>query len=176
MEDLGLPEEAVQKNLLFGTARKPSSTMKVAMRPRDASTWFGVAPPDLSVIARARGADWLYSYLLDYYLDPGRPNGVNNLTFPDTAMPHVLWDLQGLQRRVEGEGEHGAPKLELVTPGKLSPEQYQRTVADLVTFLVYIGEPAKLVRYKVGALVLVFLVIFTVLAYLLKKEYWKDVH
>lgn len=180
--DLGLTEEQVENNLLFVTD-KIGDTMQVALRAEDAERWFGVAPPDLSVIARARGADWLYTFLLTFYEDPARPNGVNNLAFPDTAMPHVLWELQGLQRPIyetvtdaHGEEHQRIVGFELAVPGSQDEAEYRRTVADLVTFLVYLGEPAKLVRTTVGAWVLVFLVAFTILAYLLKREYWKDVH
>lgn len=181
-QDLDLTEEQVEDNLMFVTD-KIGDTMQVALRAADAERWFGVAPPDLSVIARARGADWLYTFLLTFYEDPTRPNGVNNLAFPDTAMPHVLWELQGIQRPVyeTGTDAHGDEHqrivgFELAVPGSQDVVAYRRTVADLVTFLVYLGEPAKRVRTAVGIWVLVYLVAFTILAYLLKREYWKDVH
>ena len=158
---------------------KIGNTMTVAMRPQDAEQWFGVAPPDLSVIARSRGADWLYSYLLGFYLDDSRPVGVNNLYFPDTAMPHVLWELQGLQRLVEphgdGHNDHST-RLEMAIPGDLNPQEYQRVARDLVSFLVYVGEPAKLVRYRVGFWTIAFLVVLLLATYMMKREYWKDVH
>jgi ubiquinol-cytochrome c reductase cytochrome c1 subunit len=179
-EDLGLPEDLVAENLMF-TTDKIGDTMQVAMRPADAEAWFGVPPPDLSVIARARGPDWLYSFLLGFYLDESRPTGVNNLYFDKTAMPHVLWKLQGLQRLVadtaDGAGGHGdGPRFELVQPGQLSPEEYAETVRDLVSFLVYVGEPAKLVRYKIGFWVIAFLSVLFIVTYLMKREYWRDVH
>ncbi len=179
-KDLQLDEAMVKANLMF-TTDKIGEPMTVAMRPVDAANWFGVPPPDLSVIARARGADWLYSYLMGFHLDEKRPTGVNNPYFPETAMPHVLWELQGLQRKVDAEhgGEHGhagPPTFELVQPGKLSPAEYETVVRDLVSFLVYVGEPAKLIRYKVGFWVLAFLSVLFLVTYLLKKEYWKDVH
>jgi len=179
-EDLGIDVETVSRNLMF-TTDKIGDTMQVAMAPADAEAWFGVAPPDLSVIARSRGPDWLYSFLLGFYLDPSRPTGVNNAWFPQTAMPHVLWELQGLQKLApeEGHGEghgHGAPRFELVQTGKLTPDEYAATVRDLVSFLVYVGEPAKLVRYKVGFWVIAFLAVLLLVTYLLKKEYWRDVH
>lgn len=174
--DMQLPDSVAKQNLLF-VAEKTSATMKVAMRPTDGANWFGVMPPDLSVIARSRGADYLYSYLLTYYDDPKRPTGVNNLTYPNTAMPHVLWELQGMQRLVADEGHgHGTGKLELRTAGTLSEEDYRSLVNDLVTFLVYMAEPAQLERQRLGVWVLLFLIGFTALAYLLKKEYWRDVH
>jgi ubiquinol-cytochrome c reductase cytochrome c1 subunit len=178
-EDLGLDEDLVKDNLMF-TTDKIGDPMKVAMSPADAEQWFGVPPPDLSVIARARGADWIYSFLLGFYEDPRRPTGVNNLYFPDTAMPHVLASLQGVQR-LAGEGEeaghdgHG-PQLELAAPGTLSPEEYAEVVRDLVSFLVYVGEPAKLIRYKLGFWVIAFLFVLLGATYLMKREYWKDVH
>lgn len=182
MEDLGLSKEAVEKNLMF-TTDKIGNPMQVAMRPADGEAWFGVAPPDLSVVARARGADWLYSFLMSFYQDPKRPTGVNNLYFPETAMPAVLSALQGVQRKVEHQaegaahgGHHAGPALELVVPGSQTPEEYANTVRDLVSFMVYLGEPAKLVRYKVGFWVISFLFVLFIACYLMNKEYWKDVH
>jgi ubiquinol-cytochrome c reductase cytochrome c1 subunit len=179
VEDLGLSEATVKTNLMFGTD-KIGDTMSVAMRPQDAEAWFGVVPPDLSVIARARGADWLYSFLLGFYRDDNRANGVNNLYFPDTAMPAVLSGLQGVQRKnvapaADKHGAHG-PLLELEAPGTQTPEEYAVTVRDLVSFLVYLSEPAKLVRYKVGFWVIAFLLVLLLATYLMKREYWKDVH
>jgi ubiquinol-cytochrome c reductase cytochrome c1 subunit len=179
--DLGIPESVVAESMMF-TTEKVGNTMQVAMRKEDGEAWFGIAPPDLSVIARARGADWLTTFLSTFYLDPKRPTGVNNLAFKDTAMPHVLWELQGLKRpsmetRVEGGHETvHITGLETVTAGLESDEAYAGTVRDLVNFLVYLGEPAKLVRYKVGFWVMLFLFGFFWIAYLLKKEYWRDVH
>jgi ubiquinol-cytochrome c reductase cytochrome c1 subunit len=180
--DLGLSDQQLRQNLMF-VAEKVGQTMTVAMRPEDGVHWFGVAPPDLSVIARARGSDWLYTYLRTFYLDDSRSFGVNNLVFKDTAMPAVLAGLQGFQKPVyktvknaEGSEEKVVEKLELVKPGKMSPAQYDRAVRDLVTFLTYVGEPAKLERQRVGAWVLLYLVVFLGLAYAMKREYWKDVH
>jgi ubiquinol-cytochrome c reductase cytochrome c1 subunit len=179
--DLGIPESVVAGSMMF-TTEKVGDTMQVAMRKEDGEAWFGVAPPDLSVVARARGADWLTTFLSTFYLDPKRPTGVNNLAFRDTAMPHVLWELQGLKRpstetRVEGGQEiTHITGLEAVSAGLESDEAYAGTVRDLVNFLVYLGEPAKLVRYKIGFWVMLFLFGFFWIAYLLKKEYWRDVH
>ncbi len=179
--DLGIPESVVAGSMMF-TTEKVGDTMQVAMRKEDGEAWFGVAPPDLSVVARARGADWLTTFLSTFYLDPKRPTGVNNLAFKDTAMPHVLWELQGLKRpstetRVEGGQEiTHITGLETVSAGLESDEAYAGTVRDLVNFLVYLGEPAKLVRYKIGFWVMLFLFGFFWIAYLLKKEYWRDVH
>ena len=178
VEDLDLSEELVLENLMFSTD-KIGNTMTVAMRPQDAEQWFGVVPPDLSVIARSRGADWLYSYLQGFYLDDSRPTGVNNLYFPDTAMPHVLWELQGLQRLVEPHDDlHGdqGTGLEMAIPGEMDPQEYQRVTRDLVSFLVYVGEPAKLVRYKVGFWTIAFLIVLLLATYMMKREYWKDIH
>jgi len=180
-EDLELSEEVVTENLMFATD-KIGSTMQVALKPADAKEWFGVAPPDLSVIARSRGADWLNTFFLTFYVDESKPTGMNNLAYPDTAMPHVLWELQGLQHLVHSEAEesdaHGAaaPSFKLEHPGAMDEREYRRSVRDLVNFLVYIGEPSKLVRYKIGNRVIMFLILFTVIAYLLKREFWKDIH
>ena len=185
MDDLGLSKESVEKNLMF-TTDKIGNQMQVAMRPADAEQWFGVPPPDLSVIARARGADWLYSYLMSFYRDDKRPTGVNNLYFPQTAMPAVLSRLQGVQRKAAASGEthateahgegHAPALLELELPGTQSPEEYAATVRDLVSFMVYLGEPAKLVRYRIGFWVIAFLFVLFIATSLLKREYWKDVH
>jgi ubiquinol-cytochrome c reductase cytochrome c1 subunit len=179
-QDLHIPEKLVEDNLMFATD-KIGSTMAVAMRARDAEAWFSVAPPDLSVIARSRGADWLYSFLISFYLDPSRPNGVNNLIFKDTAMPHVLWELQGWQAPVfqaekDGKKAKVIERLVLATPGKLSEAEFRETIRDLVNFLAYIGEPAQLIRRRLGPWVIGFLVVFLGIAYALKREYWKEVH
>lgn len=176
-EDLDLTAEQVERNLIF-TGQKIGDMMTNAMRPEDAQEWFGNPPPDLSLMARAEGADWLYSYLQNFYLDPTRPLGVNNLTSPNVAMPHVLGELQGWQKPVyknSGEGKI-IDRLELVRPGLMTREEYDRMVRDLVTFLVYISEPAQTTRTQVGVWVILFLGVLLVLSYLLKKEYWKDVH
>jgi len=184
-DDLGLTKEAVAQNLMF-TTDKIGNPMQVAMKPADAEQWFGVPPPDLSVIARARGADWLYSFLMGFYQDEKRPTGSNNLYFPTTAMPAVLSRLQGIQvlkpaaegdaAHDGGHGGHAGPTLELAMAGTMSPEEYATTVRDLVSFMVYLGEPAKLVRYRIGFWVIAFLFVLFIATYLLKKEYWKDVH
>ena len=182
-EDLGVTPDQLRDNLMF-TTDKVGDTMTVAMTQEDGTRWFGSPPPDLSVIARARGVDWLYTYLLTFYKDddPSRPWGVNNLAFPDVGMPHVLWQLQGLQVPVYREtaghnGEMGREidRLEPVTEGSMNPAEFRRAMRDLVNFLAYLSEPAKLQRYRIGAWVLLFLVLFFVVAYALKKDYWKDV-
>ena len=180
--DLGLSEAQVIQSLMF-TGERPSDTMKIAMRSDDAKRWFGTTPPDLSLIARARGADYLYSFLKSFYLDPSRPNGVNNLVMPSTAMPHVLWELQGYQKAVyegESDAEHNAvhktfKEFELADKGKMDPAQYDQFVRDTVNFLAYVGEPMQIERRNLGMRVLVFLFVFFLFAYFLKKEYWKDI-
>jgi len=171
----------VAENLMF-TGGKVGDLMTVATDPEDAVEWFGTVPPDLSVIARARGVDWLYTYLRSFYLDPSRVTGVNNLVFPDVGMPDVLWELQGWQKPVittvkDADGtEHKVIDLELVKPGLMSPKEFDRAVRDLVNFLDYMAEPGKHDRQALGVKVILFLLVFLVVAYLLKKEFWKDVH
>jgi ubiquinol-cytochrome c reductase cytochrome c1 subunit len=175
--DLGLTEQEVRQNLMFVTD-KIGDTMEIAMDPNDAEAWFGTPPPDLSVIARARGVDWIYTYLRGFYVDPSRPFGVNNVVFKDVAMPDVLWKLQGMQKAdfQEHEGQKVFEKFEQVTPGTMTPEEFDGAARDLTAFLSYIGEPIQMERRALGWKVLLFIAIFFVLAYLLKKEYWKDVH
>ncbi len=179
---LGLSDQQMMQNLVFA-GDKIGDYMTIATPPADAKKWFGTTPPDLSVIARARGNDWLYTYLRSFYLDPKRPLGVNNVVFKDVGMPHVLWELQGWQKPVyktvtgeDGKPEQVLDKLEIVTPGTMSPDDYDAAVTDLVNFLAYVGEPAKLERQSLGIKVLLFLAVFFVVAYLLKKDYWQDVH
>lgn len=173
--DLGLTEAQIKDNLMF-TTDKIGEQMTIAMRPAEAKKWFGAAPPDLTLIARARasadgsGADWLYTYLRTFYRDEARPTGWNNVIFANVGMPHILNELQGVQ--VLGE-DH---KLKLAVPGKLSPVEYDKQIADLVGFLVWMGEPHADLRKQLGIAVLVFLGILFVLSYALKKEYWKDIH
>jgi ubiquinol-cytochrome c reductase cytochrome c1 subunit len=152
--------------------------MHTAMNAHDSTKWFGTQPPDLSLIGRSRGADWLYSYLKGFYLEPKSPLGVNNVVFPDVGMPNVLWQLQGQQESVVKmiEGKQVVERLILKEPGTLSPKEFDTWVNDLVNFLVYVGEPVQLERQRMGKYVLFFLFMFLTIAYLLKKEYWKDVH
>jgi ubiquinol-cytochrome c reductase cytochrome c1 subunit len=170
-EDLGLSEEVVMENLVFSDA-KFGETMEIAMTAEAGDRWFGKAPPDLSLIGRSRGADWLYAYMRSFYQD--EKGGWNNLILPNASMPHVLWQEQGIQTLVHDED--GVAHLDLTTAGILNPEEYDDTVRDLVTFLDYLGEPAKLKRKNIGVWVILFLAVFTFLAYLLKAEYWRDVH
>lgn len=149
-----------------------------AMNSHDAEKWFGTTPPDLSLVARSRGADWLYSYLKGFYAEPNKLTGVNNAVFKDVAMPNVFWQQQGTQVAVikNIDGQDIVTELKLEQPGKLSPKEFDKMVNDLVNFLVYVGEPVQLEREKMGKYVLFFILMFIALAYLLKKEYWKDVH
>ena len=187
LEDLGLTEQQIKNNLIF-TGSKVGELMKNAMDPREAKEWFGAPPPDLTVIARARssgagsGGDWIYTYLRSFYRDPSRPTGWNNVVFPNVGMPHVLYRLQGEQalkveeKTLPSGHKEKERKLVLEKPGTVTPLEYDRLAADLANFLVYMGEPAKQSRVAIGIYVLMFLGVLFVLAYAMKKEYWKDVH
>ncbi|PXV58224.1 ubiquinol-cytochrome c reductase cytochrome c1 subunit [Dyella jiangningensis] len=176
-EDLGLSEDEVMKNLNF-TGAKFGDPVISHMPEDSAQQFFGKAPPDLSLEVRAKeqGPDWVFAYLNSFYVDPTRPVGWNNTVFPNASMPFPLWELQGIQTAVKKEGSDDVEKLELSQPGKLTPAQYQQATRDLTNFLEYASEPAALQRQRYGIWVLLFLAGFTFLAYLLKKEYWKDVH
>ncbi len=177
MQDIGLTEDQIKDNLMFA-ADKPGETMKVGMTKGDAKAWFGATPPDLSVIARSRGADWLYTYLRSFYRDDSRPTGWNNVVFDKVGMPHVMWNLQGeLEPVFKKDGEHEViERLQLAKPGSVTLAEYDAMVGDLVNYLVWMGEPAQLKRKQLGLVVLAFLAIFFVVAYYLKKEFWKDIH
>ncbi|MBI5007526.1 MAG: cytochrome c1 [Nitrosomonadales bacterium] len=173
--DIGMSEDDIKKLLPEGS--KLGSTMKSAMDAESAKMAFGVAPPDLSVIARSRGTDWLYTYLRSFYVDATRPSGVNNVVFPLVAMPNVLGGMQGEQAlHVEKHEGHEVQVLKLTTPGSMTAAEFDATVADLVNYLDFMAEPAKLVRYKLGYIVLGFLFLLLILTYALKKEFWKDIH
>jgi len=187
--DLGLSDEQIRNNLLF-TSDKIGDLMKVSMTARDGATWFGATPPDLSVIARAKasgqgsGADWLYTYLRTYYKDDERATGWNNLVFPSVGMPHVLWELQGVRtaKYVEEKDPHDPEKtirkfagFEQVTPGKMTPLEYDTAVADLVAYMDWMAEPVKNKRRQLGVWVLLFLGVFLVLTWRLNASYWKEV-
>ncbi|MFO1217523.1 MAG: cytochrome c1 [Burkholderiaceae bacterium] len=189
MTDLGLTEAQIKGNLLFA-AEKVGETMKVALDPKQGKEWFGAAPPDLSVIARSRagnggsGADYLYTYMRTFYRDDTKATGWNNLVFPSVAMPHVLWELQGQQRAVfvEAADPHDPKKtthafngFEQVTPGTMDKVAYDGAVADLVAFLQWMGEPAQNQRVRIGVWVMLFLAIFTVIAWRLNAAFWKDI-
>ncbi|NNF50931.1 MAG: cytochrome c1 [Gammaproteobacteria bacterium] len=180
-KDLQLSESQMLENLMF-TGDRIFDTMTIAMPADEASAWFGRTPPDLSLTGRSRGADWLYTYLMTFYVDEKSPVGSNNLALPGASMPHVLWELQGLQRAVfrdeldDGGNVHKVfEDFEPVTQGSLTPREYEQFVRDIVNFLAYIGEPVQLKRRAMGGWVLAFLLVFFVLALLLKKEYWSDV-
>ncbi len=152
--------------------------MLTAMNRHDAKKWFGTAPPDLSLIARSRGEDWLVSYLKGFYQDTSKQRGVNNTVFPDVAMPNPLWQLQGVQKATIKtiDGHKVITGLVITEPGTMTAKQFDKAVNDIVAFLVYAGEPAQVQRRSMGKYVLLFILMFGVIAYLLKKEYWKDVH
>ena len=189
LRDIGLTEDQIKKNLMFATD-KVGDTMKVALDAKQAKDWFGATPPDLTVVARSRagpggsGADYLYTYLRTYYRDDTKATGWNNLAFPSVGMPHVLWELQGQRaaRFVEVKDPHDPSKtvhrfdgFEQLTPGQLSPLQYDEAVGDLVAYLQWMGEPAQGQRVRIGVWVLIFLGLFTVIAWRLNAAYWKDV-
>ena len=179
--DLNLSEDELINNLMFN-AEKTFETINVAMRPDEAERWFGVAPPDLTLIGRSRGADYIYSFLKGFYIDPERATGVNNTVLAGTSMPHVLGGLQGYQRAVyemheEADGsqtEHMAG-LELAVPGTMDEEAYDEFVRDTTNFLVYIAEPIRAERRQLGVWVLMYLLFFLIIARMLKKQIWKDV-
>ncbi|MCC6473057.1 MAG: cytochrome c1 [Burkholderiales bacterium] len=203
LRDLGLSDSQIRDNLLF-TSDKVGDLMAIGMTRQDGKAWFGVAPPDLSVIARSRGADWLYTYLRAFYRDASSPTGWNNLVFDRVAMPHVLWHLSGQAvlevREFRSEGEARAAQLQskafstiaeqgegahkrfllrsmrVDVPGSLSPAKYDETVRDLVNYMVWMAEPAQQSRVKIGIAVILFLVVLLVLTWLLYRQYWKDIH
>jgi ubiquinol-cytochrome c reductase cytochrome c1 subunit len=183
LENIGLSEQLIRDNLMF-TGERVGDQMKVAMRPADAKVWFGTAVPDLTLIARQRnsefgsGADWLYTYLRQFYRDDSRPTGWNNVVFENVGMPHVLWELQGDQVATVSENADGSKSvaLSLAKPGTMSAAEYDNAVADLVSFLVWMGEPVADKRKTIGLFVLAFLAGLFVLSYALKKNYWKDIH
>lgn len=185
LQDIGLTEAQIRDNLVF-TGVKVGELMKIAMDPRDAKEWFGATPPDLTVIARSRsshdgpGSDWLYTYLRTFYKDPSRPTGWNNLVYPNVGMPHVLWQLQGEQVLTEAKEQaegyiKTVEKLTLDKPGTMKPVDYDRFVADLVNYMTYMSEPARNQRVTWGLYALLVIFILIVLAYALKKSFWKNV-
>lgn len=178
-EDLGLTEDQVQANLNF-TGAKIGDHVISPMTAEMGLAAFGKAPPDLSVIARVRGSDWIYTYLKSFYLDESRPLGWNNKLFPNASMPNPLWEMQGLQQPVFGakteSGELPVEGFSISQAGSQTPQQFDQTVRDITAFLEYAGEPAALKRPALGVWVILFLSFFTFMAWLLKKEYWRDVH
>ena len=167
--DIGLTEKQIKDNLLFA-GDKVGDPMKAAIDKKEAKVWFGVAPPDLSVEVRARGVDWIYSYMRSFYRDSSRPTGWNNVVYDKVAMPHVFWQLQG-----EQTFDHETHKLTLAKPGSVTPAEYDTLVADLVNYMAFMAEPAKAKRQHMGWFVLLFLSVLLVLTYKLKKEFWKDI-
>ena len=190
LRDIGLTEQQIKDNLVF-TGAKVGDLMKTSMDPKEAKDWFGAVPPDLTLIARSRadgakgsGADYLYTYLRSYYRDDTKATGWNNAAYPNVAMPHVLWELQGQQRPVyveekdpheEGKVTHVLKGYELISAGSLTPAQYNESVADLVAFLQWMGEPEQNSRVRLGVWVLLFLALFTVIAWRLNAAFWKDI-
>lgn len=183
LRDIGLSDEQIKQNLLF-TGGKVGDLMQVSMSPQESKEWFGKTPPDLSVEVRAKGADWVYTYLRTFYRDETRPTGWNNLVYKNVGMPHVLWELQG-ERAVKFEevkGEHGGAEehrfagYTQLTPGKLNAQEFDSNMADLTAFLTWMSEPAQLERKRIGVIVLLFLAVFTVFAWRLNKAYWKSIH
>lgn len=180
-QDLDLTQEQVEQNLIFGES-KFGENIRTGINPGDGNAWFGKAAPDLSLVARAKlgGPDWVYAYLKGFYVDEARPLGWNNTVFPGASMPHVLWEMQGIQRPVYEESHDGAQphvaRLELASPGRLDERQYDQVARDISAFLQYVAEPAAIKRESVGVWVVLFLAFFTFIAYLLKVEYWRDVH
>lgn len=182
LTDIGLTEAQIKENLMFA-ADKPGETMHIAMRTADAKAWFGAAPPDLTVITRSRGPDWVYTYMRTFYRDDSRTTGWNNLVFDKVGMPHVLYELQGQLVPVMHEvtGADGKPqqvidRLVLAKPGKMTLTEYDALVGDLVNYLTWMGEPAKAQRMRTGVAVILFLSLFFVVAFYLKKEFWRDIH
>ena len=195
LKDIGLTEEQIKTNLMF-TTDKVGDVMQAHMRPNDAKKWFGTVPPDLTLIARSRGSDYIYAYLRGFYKDPTRPTGWNNTALPNAAMPHVLWEQQGVQAvKLDAKGNpvmkkdaHGNSVPELVwestgtmtkrmKDGKVNTADYDKYAKDLTNFMAYMAEPAQVQRKQIGYIVLIFLIgILLPLSYFLKKEYWKDVH
>lgn len=196
-DDLGIPHEIALESLIF-SGQKVGGLMQVSMNPESAKNWFGGPPPDLTMVAKVRGVEWIYNYLKTFYLDPSRPFGVNNKVFPNVGMPHVLQELQGVQK--EGcvqrpmIASNGGEARDPLVPGQaitaekcgelyieegtgiLGELEYDAAAYDLVNYLYYVAEPSRLERHRTGIFVLLFLVILYVLTYLLNREYWKDVH
>jgi len=181
-KDLGMDNQLVEEHLMF-TTNKVGNTMDIAMPKRPAKDWFGQTPPDLSVVAREKGVNYLYTFLKTFYVDRSKTTGVNNIAFKDTSMPWMLWSEQGWQKPTteslmgeDGEAHDVVVGVEPLTEGKMSPEEFDQLLLDLVNFLHYTGEPIKRTRIAMGIWVIAFLLLFFVLSYFLKREYWKDVH
>jgi ubiquinol-cytochrome c reductase cytochrome c1 subunit len=184
LRDIGLTDQQIKDNLIF-TDAKVGDLMTISMTPKEGKAFFGKTPPDLSVEARARGTDWLYTYFRTFYKDDTTQTGWNNLVYPNVGMPHVLWELQGERaaKFEERKDPHDATRMEKVfvgfeqlTPGTMKPQEYDDNMADLVAFMSWMAEPVQLERKRLGVIVLIFLAIFTLLASRLNKAYWKDIH
>jgi len=191
--DLDIPLSVLKENMMF-TSEKAGDLMKATMTKADAKKWFGVAPPDLTLVSRVRGPNWVYTYLRGFYKDESTASGWNNSLYENVAMPHAMYELQGVQKlvgKVDPAELHGAAthdehasshqivgdaKFEIVKPGTLSPAEFDAAMTDLTAFLIYLAEPAQLQRHKIGIFSLLFVIILMGLCYLLKKEYWRDVH
>lgn len=176
--DLGISDKLLEENLLLA-GEKVGDLMTVAMPREDAEKAFGKAPPDLTLVARAKGPEWIYNYLRGFYREDEAPRRWNNTVFPGAAMPHVLYQWQGTRRAVFETDQDGIKvfqKFEPEQPGTMSEAEYDSAMRDLTNFLVYLGEPARLVRYRIGVYVLIFLAVFFVFIFLLKRDYWKDIH
>lgn len=181
LRDIGLSDEQIKENLLF-TGDKVGDLMKVSMSPLESKDWFGKAPPDLSVEIRSRGADWVYTYLRTFYRDETKPTGWNNMVYKNVSMPHVLWELQGDRSAkfedVKGKNgvvEHKFVGFEQLTPGLMKPQEFDDNMADLVSYMSWMSEPVQLERKRIGVIVLLFLAVFTVIAWRLNKAYWKSI-
>lgn len=188
-EDLGIPQEVIEENLILNPQIAYNDQMRISMTRSDATTWFGAPPPDLSLMARLKSSDYIYSFLRSYYVDDSKPWGVNNTVFPDVGMPHVLADLQGVNRLIcdpntvvaktmdplKGTVANPRDCFSEVTPGSLSPAEFDKAVYDLTNFMVYVAEPSKYQANSLAPKVLLFIFVFFIFAYLLKKEYWRDI-
>ncbi|MFN2330599.1 MAG: cytochrome c1 [Halomonas sp.] len=190
-EDFGIPQDLVEQNLIFSSQQAYNDQMHNAMTSEDGANWFGASAPDLSLRARVRGEDWIYSYLLTFYKDPSRPTGVNNTVFLASSMPNVLEPLQGVQERVCSQSDRpiegaeldpltgkyqSCDVLQVTRPGSMEPDEFEEVAYDLTNFLVYVGEPSKLQAQAMAPKVLIFIFIFGIIAFFLKREYWRDVH
>ena len=185
-DDLGIPYDLMEEHIIADPSVKIGSLMDNAMDTKSAKNWFGAAPPDLTLVARSRNPDWLYTYLRSFYRDDTRPYGVNNRVYPNVGMPHALLELQGLLECSDGHGDgnasdsqgdesHGSAS-ELTSEGSQTTDEYDGTIYDLVNFLAYVAEPMKADRQRIGVYALLLIAIFYVFASLLNREYWKDVH
>lgn len=179
-EELGVSMELIEENLIWDSSYEAGDVMNAAMRPEDGSSWFGAAPPDLSLTARSRGADWVYTYLNSFYVDPDASIGWNNTLLQNASMPHVLWQLQGVPEPVYEEQSGTMKVADIRLPeaqqGSMTPAEYEQATRDITNFMAFMAEPVRAKRQELGVWVIGFLLIFTILAYFMKREYWRDVH